>query len=243
MCIRDSGKSLLLNQILLGLMQLGERVCVFSGEMSPAQQGKRMVKQATGLDRPTPGYIDAVGEWLRDRAWLFNVMGSATITRLLEVFAYASRRYGISHFVIDSLMMTDVPEDGPGALTAQKAAVQKLADFAKRRGVHLYLVAHPRKGRDETQAPGKLDVAGSSKVTDGADNVLTVWSARKDENDAEVDKDRPDGCLELQKQRNGEVQHQKLWLYFHRSSMQFCVSSARMPVAMVPWVAPTDIAR
>ena len=82
-------------------------------------------------------------------------------------------------------------------------------------------------------------MAGSSKVTDGADNVFTVWSARKDENDADADKDKPDGCLELQKQRNGDVQHQKLWLFFHRPSMQFCVSSARRPVPVVDYFAPT----
>lgn len=240
------GKSLMNNQVLLGLMAQGERVCVFSGEMSPAQQGKRLVKQATGLDRPTPAYIDAVGEWVRDRMWLFNMQGSATIDRLLQVFAYAARRYAIGHFVIDSLMMTDVPEDGPGALTAQKAAVQKLADFAKRHGAHLHLIAHPRKGRDETQAPGKLDVAGSSKLTDAADNVFTVWSARREEGDPETDK--PDACLELHKQRNGDVQHRKLWLYFNRECQQFCTSSARRPHVVVPfngqpYVAPLRAAR
>jgi len=226
------GKSLMLNQVLLGLMTQGERVCVFSGEMQPAQQGKRLVKQATGLDKPTPAYIDAVGEWVRDRMWLFNVMGSATIARLLEVFAYAARRYGIRHFVIDSLMMTDVPEDGPGSMTAQKAAVQKITNFAKRFGAHVHLVAHPRKGRDETQAPGKLDVAGSGKITDAADNVFTVWSARKDE--GEPDPDKPDACLELQKQRNGDTQHFKLWLFFNRACMQFCANSGRRPIPMVP---------
>ncbi|MDE2451993.1 MAG: AAA family ATPase [Burkholderiales bacterium] len=225
------GKSLLNGQVLLGLMHQGERVCVFSGEMHPARQGKRLAKQATGLDRPSPAYIDAVGEWVRDRMWLFNVSGSATIDRLLEVFAYASRRYGIQHFVIDSLMMTDVPEDGPGSMSAQKVAVQKITDFAKRHGTHVHLIAHPRKGRDENQAPGKLDVAGSGKITDAADNVFTVWSARKDERDPETDK--PDACLELQKQRNGDVQHFKLWLYFNRACQQFCASSARRPHSVV----------
>ncbi len=227
------GKSLLNNQVLLGLMDQGERVCVFSGEMQPAQQGKRLVKQATGLERPTLGYIDAVSDWVRDRMWLFNVAGSATVARLLEVFAYAARRYGIRHFVIDSLMMTDVPEDGPGSMTAQKAAVQKLTDFAKRYGSHVHLIAHPRKGRDESQAPGKLDVAGSGKITDAADNVFTVWSARREENEPEPDK--PDGYLELQKQRNGDVQHKKLWLYFNSNCQQFCTSSARRPHVIVPY--------
>ena len=225
------GKSLLNNQVLLGLMDQGQRVCVFSGEMQPAQQGKRLVKQATGLDRPSRAYIDAVGDWVRERMWLFNVSGSATVARLLEVFGYGARRYGIRHFVIDSLMMTDVPEDGPGSTTAQKAAVQKLTDFAKRHGAHMHLIAHPRKGRDETQAPGKLDVAGSGKITDAADNVFTVWSARREESEPEPDK--MDGYLELQKQRNGDVQHKKLWLFFNSACQQFCTSSDRRPHAIV----------
>ena len=227
------GKSLLNNQVLLGLLHQGERVCVFSGEMHPAQQGKRLVKQATALGKPSPAYIDAVGEWLADRMWLFNVQGSATIARLLEVFAYASRRYGVRHFVIDSLMMTDVPEDGPGSMTQQKQAIQKIADFAKRSGAHVHLIAHPRKGRDESQAPGKLDVAGSSKITDISENVFSVWSACRDEADPETDK--PDACLELHKQRNGDVQRMKLWLYFHRASQQFCTSPDRRPVPLVDY--------
>ena len=175
------GKSLMLSQVLLGLMAQGERVTVFSGEMTPERQLKRIMKQATGLDRPTMGYIDSVGAWITDKLWFFNVVGSAGIDRLLTVFLYANKRYGMRHFVIDSLMMTDVPEDGAGAMTAQKEAIRKICDFARRNGCHLHLVAHPRKGQDESRGPGKLDVAGSSKITDGADNVFTVWSARKDE--------------------------------------------------------------
>jgi twinkle protein len=105
------GKSLLLNQVLLGLMLAGERACVFSGEMTPQRQGKRIAKQIGGLDRPAPGYLDFIGEWLRDRMWLFALVGTASIDRLLTVFGYAYKRYGIRHCVIDSLMMTDVQAD------------------------------------------------------------------------------------------------------------------------------------
>lgn len=227
------GKSLMLSQILLGLVQQGERLCVFSGEMTPERQVKRMSKQATGLDRPTPQYLDAVGEWLQGRVWLFDLTGSATIARLLEVFEYGNKRYGIRHFVIDSLMMTDVPEDGPGSMSAQKDAIQKLCNFAKRNGCHLHLVAHPRKGKDESSGPGKLDVAGSSKITDGADNVFTVWSARRDESDAPTDE--PDAKLELQKQRNGETQHFTLALWFVRSAQQYATNARRRPIRYVEW--------
>lgn len=225
------GKSLILNQVLLGVMAQGERVVVFSGEMLPERNLKRMAKQATGLDRPTPAYLDSLGAWMDDKLWIFNQIGSATIDRLLEVFAYANRRYGATHFVIDSLMMTDVPEDGPGCMSAQKNAIQKLCNFAKKYGAHLHLVAHPRKGRDESAGPGKLDVAGSSKITDGADNVFTVWSALNDESKPLTDE--PDAKLELQKQRNGETQHYTQVLWFVKSAQQFATTSRRSPVSYV----------
>ena len=244
--INGHGKSLMLGQVLIGLIHQGERVCVFSGEMVPAAQAKRFVRQCTGLARPTPQYIDAVGEWLRDRMWLFNVSGSATIDRLLEVFRYAARRYGVSQVVIDSLMMTDVPEDGPGAFTAQKIAVQRLAGFAKQHRCHVHLVAHPRKGRDEREAPGKLDVAGSGKITDGADNVFSVWSARKDDSQPEDKGDdgrpKPDALLELQKQRNGDVQRRKFWRYFIPHAQQYVEGPNRKAITFVQFDAPADVA-
>lgn len=241
--INGHGKSLMLNQVLLGLLEQGERACVFSGEMAPVMQAKRLVKQATGSDRPTPGYIDAVSDWVAGRMWLFNLVGAAKLGRLVEVFAYAARRYGVSHVVIDSLMMTDVPDDGPGAFTKQKDAMQQLQTLAKTHKVHVHLVAHPRKGRDESSAPGKLDVAGSGKITDMADNVFTVWSARRDEGEmSSEDVDRPDSSLTLQKQRNGDTQHQRIHLWFHKGAMQFCPSSRRQPVPFVTYSGPVTVA-
>lgn len=226
------GKSLLLSQVQLGLMAQGERFIVFSGEMQPEYLLERTIKQATGLGKPSKAYIRATLEWLNERFWIFNQAGSATIARLLEVFAYASKRYGIKHMVIDSLMMTDVPEDGPGAFTAQKEAIQKLCNFAKKNGCHVHLVAHPRKGKDESSGPGKMDIAGSSKITDGADNVFTVWRAQKDQaepNPADEDahakwvdlQSMPDAKLVLKKQRTGRAQDYTQNLWFDADAMQY----------------------
>jgi twinkle protein len=226
------GKSLMLNQILIGVMEQGERICVFSGEMTPERQGKRMAKQLGGVDRPTPQYLDAMGEWLRDRIWLFALVGNASIDRLITVFSYAFKRYGIRHFVIDSLMMTDVLEDGSGAMTSQKEAMRKLTAFARGTGVHVHLVAHPRKAQDEGRAPGKMDVSGSANITNAADNVFSVWSAQKEEGQQD---DTPDSILELFKNRNGEIQHRKLALYFNRACMQFSTSRSRRPYIHVPF--------
>lgn len=227
------GKSLMLNQVLIGVMEQGAKVCVFSGEMTPERQGKRMAKQLGGLDRPAPAYLDAIFEWLNDKMWLFALIGSASIDRLLTVFTYGYKRYGIRHFVIDSLMMTDVQADGPGSMTSQKDAMRKLAAFSRQHGVHVHLVAHPRKSTDEKRSPGKQDVSGSGIITDAADNVFSVWSAQKQES-ADGD-DEPDAFLELHKNRNGETQHRRLPLFFNRESMQFTTHNSRKAFTHVPF--------
>ncbi|HDR8957048.1 toprim domain-containing protein [Burkholderia vietnamiensis] len=231
--INGHGKSLLLGQVLIGLMCQGERACVFSGEMRPEMQGKRLAKQLGGLDRPAPEYLDHMGAWLRDRMWVFDLVGVAAIERLVTVFTYGFKRYGIRHFVIDSLMMTDVPEDGHGAMTAQKEAMRLLANFARQYNVHVHLVAHPRKGQDEKRSPGKMDVGGSGKITDAADNVFSVWSAQKDQDDESVDE--PDAFLTLLKARNGETQRRSLALFFNRECMQFGPSESRRPYVYLPF--------
>lgn len=198
-----------------------------------------MAKQLTGIDRPTLPFLDAAGNFLQEKAWLFDLAESASVDRLLEVFRYGYKRYGIQHFVIDSLMMTDVPEDGKGALSAQKEAMRKLASFCRRYSVHLHLVAHPRKAENESRAPGKLDVAGSGNLTNAAHNVFSVWSARKEEGE---DPNTPDAYLELHKQRNGEVQHRKLWLYFSRGAQQFTTNTQRRPHQYLQFSSEEEVA-
>lgn len=217
------GKTTLLGLVQLGLMEQGERFCVFSGEMPPKKLMSRMARQACGTDEPTIPFLRAAMAWLGRSMWLFNTTGQAKADRLLEVFAYAVRRHGVSHVVIDSLMMIeDVPEEGRGALEAQRQFMNKLASFAKRHRVHVHLVAHPRKAEDERNAPGKQDVAGSGKITSLADNHFSVWAKPVEEGD-----DGPDSKLVLNKQRNGDHQHKELWMWFDPRSKQHCNSSHR----------------
>lgn len=235
------GKSQTLGQVQLGLMEQGEKFCVFSGEMPPAKLLGRLARQACGMSSPSISYLKACAAWLDAGMWIFNVIGQADSVRLLEVFAYAARRYGITHFVIDSLMMLeDVPEDGKGALEAQRRFMNRIATFAKQYRVHVHLVAHPRKADNERDAPGKQDVAGSGKLTNMADNHFSVWAKLRDA--GEEPDDTPDGFLELNKQRHGNTQHRKLWLWFDADSLQYRVSPHHRPRHYIPAPGQTEAA-
>ena len=77
-----------------------------------------------------------------------------------------------------------------------------------------------------------MDIAGSSKITDGADNVFSIWRAQKDQaepNPSDADayakwvelQGKPDALLTLRKQRTGRHQDYTQALWFDPESQQY----------------------
>lgn len=221
-------KSMVLGQVCLSIIEAGERVCIFSGELHPKRLLKRLMIQAGCTGEPSPGFLRAIADWWADGLWIYNHQGDVDRARLLEVFSYAAQRYGIRHFVIDSLLKIDIAEDD---YQGQKAFVSSLCDFKGRYQAHVHLVAHPRKGRDETEAPGKLDIAGGKSIPSLADNIISVW---RDKAAQEEESPNPDVILSVDKHRNGEREG-KIPGWFDQKSLQVCNSNNRRPHQFVSW--------
>ncbi len=226
--INGHGKSQFLGQIILASMQQGAKVCIASLELKPQRLLMRLTRQAAGLSKPTEAYIKAIHEWYHDKLWIFDLVGTAKVERLLEVFLYARQRYGIDVFVIDSFMKCGISEED---YPAQKAFIEQLCDFKNTHSCHIHLVNHPRKSLDESKPPGKLDIKGSGAVSDLADNCFTVWRNKGKElqiqsmGNKAIPKDITDApdCLWLcDKQRNGEWEG-RIALWFDKASFQYLV--------------------
>ncbi len=174
------GKSVLLGQVMMAAAQQGERVCIASLEMRPHVTFGRMMRQAAGSSRPSEGTILRIVDDWRDQFWVFNLVGTGKVDRVLAVFEYAYRRYGVRQFVVDSLMklgMGDQDYDG------QKLTVERMADFCNEFSVCVHLVAHARKQADEMSPPNKMDIKGTGSITDQADNVFCVFRNKQKELD------------------------------------------------------------
>ncbi len=246
------GKSEMLLHCMVHRMALGERVCIASMEVPPAKLiGRHLLPMLTAMGNPSNAYRAAAYEWLGERLWLFNLIGTAKADRLLEVFEYARKRYGVLHFIVDSLLKVGLDEDD---YNAQKRFLESLCDFKNRTGAHVHLVAHARK-RDEgeNQAPRKHDVRGSGAITDLADNVLAVYRNKPKEellrenpsDDEEITvkgkkykasaiKAWPDAYLHCYKQReDGNEPSFKLW--FDRESRQFLEAYHGKPHRYLPF--------
>lgn len=167
-----SGKSTVLAQILVNAVQLGQRSCVSSIEIPPYAYLVWLGMQAAGMASYKATVADDVLNWLSTGLTMINTIGVVTLEDLLEDWAYCAQRKGCQQFVADP--MQNIRADGRDENTSQRAIIQALIGFAHQYGVHVHLVAHPRKVNTDTQELGQNDVSGSKSVTDLAHNIFVI---------------------------------------------------------------------
>lgn len=234
--INGHGKSQVAGHIATHNMAMGGRWCVASMEFKPYKMLARMFRQATASSQPTLEDRGPLIDLCSDRLWVFDVQGNARADRILEVFEYAYRRYGVTHFLIDSLAKCGFGED---AYNEQKAFVDRLSDFARNNDVQVHLVCHSRKRQDESDVPDKFDIKGTGAITDMVDNVFIVWRNKPKEKKIQeavgdwakqqARADGPDAILSCCKQREGEWEgFIKLW--FDPRTLQYLESIDEQPV-------------
>jgi len=231
--INGHGKSLLLGQVVLGLIAQQHRCCVASFEMKPVATLARMCRQASGGASPAPEFIGRFHRWTDGQLWLYDQQGQVDPLRMLAVLRYCHERLQVRHVVIDSLMKCIRGEDD---YNAQKDFIDALTSIARDTGMHIHLVHHSKKREDESRAPGKFDLKGSGAISDQADNVMIVWRNKKKQFDAQagqaIDDSKPDALLICEKQRNGEWEG-RFSLWFHAPSQQYVAGSNSAPLDFV----------
>lgn len=235
--INGHGKSQLLMQFAVHDASQGQNVCVASLEMPGAKIAAQLVRMALGTmpAKTEEAKVQKAISWLANHFWIVDRVGVMPWKELLAVMEYAAKRYGCTRFVIDSLVRCAIGEDD---YDQQKEFVGELTTFAGKFG-HVHIVAHPRKGTDETQIPGKLDVRGSGTLADLVHNGFTVWRNKDKEQKLQMLQPHDlaarvalekakDGQLTVWKQREGgEEPIRPLWL--HRSSQQFMAAPDHKP--------------
>lgn len=227
------GKSLALGQAMVGFVCQREPVCIASFEMKPVVTLARMMRQTAGCRQPDREMVLGVHEVWADWLWLYDQQGQVHADKILAVMRYAADQLKVRHFVVDSLMKCGIAEDD---FTAQKLFLDAITTIARDTGMHIHLVAHSRKAKDETLPPGKMDVKGSGSITDQVDNVVVVWRNKSKEQALQAggsyQPTEPDALLIIDKQRNGEFEG-KVGLFFDRGSMQYLEHATQTPVDML----------
>ena len=211
-----SGKSLILGQSTLGFIRQGQKVVIASMEMKPHLTIARMCRQEYGK-LPSVDAISQFHGWTDKHLWIYDHQGAVKTQKMLAVLRYCAQVLKADHFIVDSLMRCGMAEDD---YTAQKNFVDSLCTIARDSGMHIHLVAHSRKQKDEMSQPNKMDVKGSGTITDLVDSVITVWRNKRKEADKMAMMSDPDCLLICDKQRNGEWEG-NIGLFYSPDFMRF----------------------
>jgi twinkle protein len=203
-------------------------VFVCSLEERPRDVFLRHCLCALGTDNPS---MDAL-QWCADtwletlKIWNYSARDSdAEHVKILAAIRVLARDFGVRHAIIDNLMSLDVSAND---VEAQRRFSIKLTQTCELSGVHLHLVAHPRKRSRTDQAHTMEDVAGSADLSRKADNIVFVRRA-KDENSVSSADVTP-MMAEVMKQRWGTGWTGPLSGWYHRKLRQFQIDQfAELP--------------
>lgn len=184
----SSGKSSWINNLILNIIQQGYKVALWSGEL-PAAILKTWIQMcAAGKEylRPSTKTIGKyyvpndvarkIDEWLDGKFYLYNNEYS---NKWEQIFNDMNEllKIGVKLFILDNLFSLDVDIFEGDKNNKHKELILEICRFAKKHGVHLMLVAHPRKAIGFLR---KNDISGTADLTNAVDNVFICHRVNND---------------------------------------------------------------
>lgn len=184
-----SGKSTILNTIILGSIQQGYPTALFSGELPdwmlkswitlPAA-GRNYVKPS--LKRNDSWYVPKdveakILQWLKGKLFIHNAKYGDNWGQLRKDILDIIKK-GAKNIILDNLMTIGLDYEADWAKNkAQIDLIAELHNMAREQNVHIWLVAHPRK---QSAFLRFEDISGASEIGNYADNVLIVHRVNQD---------------------------------------------------------------
>jgi len=209
-----TGKTTLLRQLACHLLHRKRGVFIASLEERPDDALMRIMQTAAGSMTPSEHAMQWFLDAYADRLRFWGMIGLAKTEQILGAMN-ASAKIGIRHTIIDSLTCLDV---GASDWDGQRGLANHLASLARATGMHVHLVAHPRKPNAKQEGPDLSDVAGSSDLSRLADNVVFV---RRFGDEPQRFEDAAPMLVTVRKQRHGTGMCGDIQGWFHRAHRQY----------------------
>jgi hypothetical protein len=169
-----TGKTTFLRQMalhFLSQLQQGESIFIATLEQDPSWYIVEMAATAAGVEIPTEENMTAFLDKYGDQLKIWGIIGIAEHKKIFATIRDLADKHGCKHAIIDSLMALDIDSTDN---EAQRQFANLVSATARAKGVHIHLVAHPRKPLAPDQAPNTWDIAGASDLGRLAFNVFFV---------------------------------------------------------------------
>lgn len=185
--INGSAKSTLLSQISLNMMNNGNKVGFFSGELERKRFYDWFDLQCAGKENTEPcgnnGFRvnykirQKMSEWQEGKFFLYNNRYGNDYKRVRDAIASAVEKEHLDVVFIDNLMALDIRSFGDEKYTAQSQFMLDLHELADKAHIHIGLVAHPRKSMGFIR---REDISGSADLMNAADDIFIVHRINRD---------------------------------------------------------------
>lgn len=186
----NSGKSTILAQIISSIIDNGEKVFSYCGELTIQKYKRWIYSQVIGKDKNAYNYIqdnkrkikkykpavlEVMSDWHKNKLYIYNNMEVGTgHTAIFKKMVQMHKRHGIKVFVIDNLSSIISVNDN-GKYTAEGNFVKELCKIKNKYGLHIILVTHPNKANsDNNKTLETNSISGNKNITNLADNVIIL---------------------------------------------------------------------
>ena len=169
------GKTTILSNQICYAASLGKMSMIASFEQATPMTVAGMLAQFTAnADIGSSSDFDAAFDDLTSKVIFFDSMLRANPEELIATMVLAHKQLGVEEFVIDNVMTLEIDRQDN---TAQAAVADKFRVFAAQYPVHIHLVAHPRKPKEDgnNKPPSTADIRGASEWGDMSHNVVCIW--------------------------------------------------------------------
>lgn len=246
--INASGKTAILNQLLLNAIQRDVPSALWSGEL-PAKRikgwicqtaaGKNNVTKVEGLDKAyevNEEVIEKIERWVDERLVIYNNNYGNNCEQIIADIIEAIEKYGLKFIVLDNLMALSLDYLVGTMNEKQKALMLKLDEIAKKYHVHILIIAHPRKEAN-FQLLRKESISGTSDLTNICWNLLLLHRVNDDFEKRATEfwgKERTqrliyegyNNIIEVAKNRDYGVENFLVGLYYEEETKRFKNSRA-----------------
>ena len=188
--LSGSGKTSLIDNIVLNVVQRGYKAAIWSGELQGFRfqswidqmaAGKNYVKAASGYDDlyfAPQDVCKRVNEWLDGKLYLYNNEYGNKWVQLFKDIQDVVENEGISLVVIDNLMALNLTFQGEKN-EKQTMFINEVKAFAKQKNIHVILVCHPRKELSY-QLLRMESIAGTADLVNMCDNLFIMHRVGRD---------------------------------------------------------------
>ena len=232
-----SGKTVLLDNIILNVVQRGCKVAAWSGELQGFRfqswldqmaAGKNYVKAKQGYEDlyfAPKNICDRVNKWLDGKLYLYNNDYGNKWSQLFKDIQEVVDERGIGLVVIDNLMALSLTYQGEKN-EKQTQFINDLSSYAKHKNIHIILVCHPRK-EQSFQLLRMDSIAGTADLGNMCDNLFIVHRVGRDfarrardffGDEIVEDMEKYDTVIEVCKNRSAGVKDFLIGLYYEKES-------------------------